>query len=194
MFVALLSLLAVLVAGGAWLIGRIRYVPPDAPVDTTPRAVASARRAADAAQATLRAARRDAHSGVKRPYRVEVREDHLNALLRTDPSARRLLRQRGIARPRVQVKNGLLTASALVRYRGERVFITVEGPVAAGEAGQLRFLPEKVWLGKAEAPQAITEEIARRVTRAFETGELQLPGRVKAVRMEQGRLVVEGST
>ena len=40
----------------------------------------------------------------------------------------------------------------------------------------------------------MTKEIARQAADAFRSGALQLPGRIQAVRLENGRLVIEGAT
>jgi hypothetical protein len=178
----------------AWLAASARYVPPDPPVNLAPPAVAKAEKSVEIAVREVRKARRDTVAGRARFYRIAVRQDDLNTLLRADARAKRLLKRHQVARPALEIKDGRLKAGALVTFRGQRVYVTAEGPVAPGEGGQLLFRPEKVWLGKVRAPQTVTEEIARYAAEAFQNGALQLPGRVKAVRLEGGHLVIEGDT
>ena len=127
---ALLPLSAL--GAAAWLATRARYVPPDPPVDLAPPAVAKAEKRVEAATRELRKARRDAAAGKARPYRIEVRQDDLNTLLSTDARAALLLRRHRVTRPALQIKDGRLKAGALVTYRGQRVYVTAEGPVTPG--------------------------------------------------------------
>jgi hypothetical protein len=173
---------------------RARHIPPDIPPDTSPAAVARAERQMGVVKQELEAARRDARTGRARPYHVEVRTDDVNTLLRADPRLRKSLQRRNVTRPRVEVRNGRLRAGALVSLRGRRVYVTAEGVATPGAKGGITFRPEKIWLGDARAPTAVTREIARRIDRALQSGELQLPGRVRAVRLENGRIVIEGDT
>ena len=185
-----------LIALGAlfWLFRSAREVPPEPPVDTTPRAVARAEAQVAAAVREVDAARRDARAGRARPYRIAVRQNDVNTLLRTDRRAKKLLKRHKVERPRIEIKNGRLKASGLVSLQGQRLYVTAEGPVTPGKDGRLGFRPTQVWVGKVRAPARVTRDIARRAARAFQRGELKLPGQVAAVRLENGQLVIEGTT
>ena len=185
-----------LIALGAlfWLFRSAREVPPDPPIDTTPRAVARAEEQVAVAVREVDAARRDARAGRARPYRIAVRQNDVNTLLRTDRRAKRLLKRHKVERPRIEIKNGRLKAGALLTLQGQRVYVTAEGPITPGKDGRLLFRPTRVWVGKVRAPARVTRDIARRVARAFQSGALKLPGQVAAVRLENGQLVIEGRT
>lgn len=193
-WIALLLVVALPLVAAGLLAGRARYVPPDLPVDTSPEAVIQARRSVETVTETLQEAEEAAAKGEERSYRVEVRQPEANTLLRTDPRVQSLLKKHQVERPRLEIKDGRLTAGGLVTYRGQRVYVTAEGAVETGEGGRLQFRPEQVWLGQVAAPQAVTEEMARRLAEAFASQEIQLPGQVESVRLEDGRLVIEGTT
>lgn len=173
---------------------RVRHVPPDPPLDTSPAAVARAENRVATATEAIRAARRDAQAGAFGPYRVELSENDLNTLLRTDARAKRVLRRHNVARPSVRMDKNRLRASALVSIGGQQVYATAEGVLVPDKKGQLQFQPDALWLGDVRAPQALTQQVAQRLARALQGGALSLPGQIQAVRLDKQRLRIEGNT
>lgn len=194
-----LAIFFVVLALGAYglfavLLARVRFVPPDPPVDTSPAGTRRAETSAETIRKTVREAARDATARRVRPYRLQVKQNDLNTLLRTDKRVRAVLNKRNIERPFIAIKNGRLSASGLVTYQKRRVFLRAEGRVTWGKNGALIFRPDNVWLGNARAPRGLTKELAERAARAIQSGALTLPGRVTDVRLENGQLVIEGTT
>jgi hypothetical protein len=175
---------------------RARSVPPEIPVDTSPQAVRRAEEAVETAAQTVRAAARAADTAASGPrrYRVRLRQDDLNTLVRTDARARRVLAEHGIERPRLEIVNGQLKAGGVVSYHGQRVYVSAAGPVEPLPGGRIRFRPEQVWIGQLRAPAAFTREIARRIAEASERGDLRLPGQIESLRLQDGALVLDGVT
>ncbi len=168
-----------------------RHIPPDVPPDVSAPAVRRARQALETAERTLTAAAAAKEQGG--PYRITVHERDLNTLLRTDRKAKRLFQRIHMERPRFEMQKERLRISALMRFSGQRFFVAAEGTVTPGRSGRLLFHADKTWLGTMPAPGAATKEINRRIA-ALLNGGLRLPGHVSAVRLEPGRLIVEGDT
>lgn len=194
---ALLALPLTAVAVLSVLYARARYVPPqeeDPPVDTSPAAARRAEAHVREVETTIKKAQSDTKQGRKRPYRIAVKQEEINTLLRTSPRIRKIVEKNKIGRPYVRIENGRVRAGALVTYRDKPVYVTAEGPVVVEDGERVSFRLEDVWVGKVKAPAAMAEELSKRAAKVIASGSVLLPGQVESVRLEDGQLVIKGTT
>lgn len=178
---------------------------------TAAQTLTRARRQEQAAPAANPAARALAPGrAAETPYQVVFREKDLNTLLRTHPAAKKALQRFGVESAVVHLKPGRLRVGALVHLpplpgvardasaaADAPLYVEAEGDLTLGDAGRLAFHPAAVRVGKVDAPAAVRCEVEKRLSDVLARARngvatSRLPGRVKEVRLEDGRIVLNG--
>jgi len=147
------------------------------------------------------------------PYQVVFREKDLNTLLRTHAGAKKALKRWGVDAAVVHLKPGRLRVGALVHLpplpglrrdaqggdgkEDAPLYVEAEGGVTVDDMGRLTFHPEAVRVGAVNAPAAVAREVEKRLSDVLaratnRQATSRLPGRLKNVRLEEGRIVLDG--
>jgi len=177
--VGLLLLLAVI---AAFLI--LRTTPPPS-IHTDP---AAARRL----QEKLQEAQAAASRGLKES--VQVDETELNSLLEAylpmTPGNRTVGQPADVHDIKLKLVDDRIQAHLLLNFRGKDISMDCEGKIH-NRNGYLEFEPISAKLGSLPIPRSSLESAARRLAAAPESRQqLRLPGNVKDLRIEEGKIVV----
>jgi hypothetical protein len=163
------------------------------PVPTV-RFASTAERDAIAYQATskVQTFAKEIHSpqGIKPVLRIDERE--ANALLQSNQPLQAQMRAKGVTEPKISFAQDQVNVSAEVEVGGAKLPITVTGQLSASGGASPEFKVSSVKVGKFGAPQRVSDKVASKIERLVRSGAVHLPPGVKNIRVEEGRLLVEG--
>ena len=198
----LLTLLAVLVAGSALLLGRRPpAVPPPAALRPTPLQAAQVQRHLDVLQRQLQPdpapppvtapSRRPAPP---KPRTLRLTEEDLNVTLAGNKSARKMLAARGVKAVQVILSEPAhLTVRATVLVKGRAQNIQLDGTLAADPQIGLRYTATRAQVGRFPLPPAaVTAQADALAARLSGQMSDHLPLTIQGVRVEGKTLVLTG--
>ena len=198
----LLTLLAVLVAGSALLLGRRPpAVPPPAALRPTPLQAAQVQRHLDVLQRQLQPdpapppvtapSRRPAPP---KPRTLRLTEEDLNVTLAGNKSARKMLAARGVKAVQVILSEPAhLTVRATVLVKGRAQNIQLDGTLAADPKIGLRYTATHAQVGRFPLPPtAVTAQADALAARLSGQMRGHLPLIVQSVRVQGKTLVLTG--
>ena len=198
----LLTLLAVLVAGSALLLGRRPpAVPPPAALRPTPLQAAQVQRHLDVLQRQLQPdpapppgtapSRRPAPP---KPRTLRLTEEDLNVTLAGNKSARKMLAARGVKAVQVILSEPAhLTVRATVLVKGRAQNIQLDGTLAADPKIGLRYTATRAQVGRFPLPPAaVTAQADALAARLSGQMSDHLPLTIQGVRVEGKTLVLTG--
>lgn len=198
----LLTLLAVLVAGSALLLGRHPpAVPPPAALRPTPLQAAQAQRHLDVLQQQLQPdplpppgvppSRRPA---LPRQRTLRLTEEDLNVTLAGNKDARKMLAARGVKAVQVILSEPAhLTVRATVLVKGRAQNIQLDGTLAPDPKIGLRYTATHAQVGRFPLPPtAVTAQADALAARLSGQMSDHLPLTIQSVRVEGKTLVLTG--
>ena len=198
----LLTLLAVLVAGSALLLGRRPpAVPPPAALRPTPLQAAQVQRHLDVLQRQLQPdpapppgtapSRRPAPP---KPRTLRLTEEDLNVTLAGNKSARKMLAARGVKAVQVILSEPAhLTVRATVLVKGRAQNIQLDGILAPDPKIGLRYTATRAQVGRFPLPPAaVTAQADALAARLSGQMSDHLPLTIQGVRVEGKTLVLTG--
>ena len=198
----LLTLLAVLVAGSALLLGRRPpAVPPPAALRPTPLQAAQVQRHLDVLQRQLQPdpapppvtapSRRPAPP---KPRTLRLTEEDLNVTLAGNKSARKMLAARGVKAVQVILSEPAhLTVRATVLVKGRAQNIQLDGTLAPDPKLGLRYTATRAQVGRFPLPPAaVTAQADALAARLSGQMRGHLPLIVQSVRVQGKTLVLTG--
>lgn len=198
----LLTLLAVLVAGSALLLGRRPpAVPPPAALRPTPLQAAQVQRHLDVLQRQLQPdpapppvtapSRRPAPP---KPRTLRLTEEDLNVTLAGNKSARKMLAARGVKAVQVILSEPAhLTVRATVLVKGRAQNIQLDGTLAPDPKLGLRYTATRAQVGRFPLPPAaVTAQADALAARLSGQMSDHLPLTIQGVRVEGKTLVLTG--
>lgn len=118
---------------------------------------------------------------------LQIQEREVNAVLRA-PQTLQKLEAKGVTNPSVKIEKDKVFFSGDVAVNGVKLPVTVIG----SPSGASGFQVTSVKFGQMPAPQKVTDEIAKQADEAIRSGSVVLPPGISGVRVEDGKIIVNG--
>jgi hypothetical protein len=126
----------------------------------------------------------------QKPPVLEVTEREINAYVQSSPNIQAKLQSSGVSNPSVVFRGGKVIASGTVLFHGMHIPITITGSMAPGSRDSVKLEVESIKAGMVGVPGAVTA----RVNDMIRSGKLQLPPGVASVTVQDGRIIMIGSS